>query len=80
MITITLSAALYAFFAVLVIFVIFFFVNLHHLAEGASLTIVSFLVTVLVAAVAATLIGTSWMLLQSVDWHMPIVTFSLPTL
>ncbi|HRY36725.1 MAG TPA: hypothetical protein P5230_02490 [Candidatus Magasanikbacteria bacterium] len=73
--SIPLYAFLFAFFGFLVIFVIFFFIDLYHIFETSSLTMTSLAITVLITTVSALTIFFLWYLLQDVDWKTAITVF-----
>jgi hypothetical protein len=75
MITIPLLYAIIAYGILLSLLVIFLFVNLYHLTTNASLTVASFIATVIVLGLAVIIIFESWTLLSAVDWQTPIISF-----
>lgn len=66
---------LFLFFGFLVIFLIFFFIDIYHLFETNSLTLTSLAVTILVFTISALTLFITWYLLQDVDWKTPITIF-----
>ncbi len=73
--SIPLYAFLFAFFGFLVIFVIFFFIDLYHIFETSSLTITSLAVTIMIVSISALTLFLVWYLLQDVDWKTAITVF-----
>jgi hypothetical protein len=76
LITIPLYVALFVFWFWAVFSVIFFLLNVYHLAKSASLTFTSFVMTCLIAASVAFILFGSWFLLQETNWQAPIISFS----
>ncbi len=66
---------LFAFFGFLLIFLIFFFIDIYHLFETSSLTLASLAVTILVFTVSTLTLFIVWYLLQDVNWKTPITIF-----
>jgi len=66
---------LFLFFGFLVIFAIFFLIDLYHLFETSSLTLTSLFITILVMAVSVITLFAVWYLLQDVDWQTQITIF-----
>jgi len=73
--TLPLYVFLFAFFGFLLIFAIFYFINIYHLFESNSLTITSLAITILTFAVSALTIFVLWYLLQDVNWKTAITVF-----
>lgn len=76
MIAVPLYAALFLFLLWTIIFIIFFLLNIYHLAKSASLTFTSFLVTCFIAASAACILFGTWFFLQGTDWQTTIISFT----
>lgn len=70
---ITLSTLLIVYWIFLAIFVIFVLINIYHIAVSASLTIVSFTVTVFVIAAGVLTIYGTWTLLQDINFQQPLL-------
>ncbi len=74
--TITLSAVLLLYGSLVAFILLLLLINIYHLSRNASLTLVSFSMTVAVfSLIAITLFATHW-LLQNTDWQTPL--FSTP--
>jgi len=73
--TLPLYVFLFAFFGFLLIFAIFYFINIYHLFESNSLTITSLAIIILTFAVSALTIFVLWYLLQDVNWKTAITVF-----
>ncbi|MDO9509834.1 MAG: hypothetical protein Q7J14_00935 [Candidatus Magasanikbacteria bacterium] len=75
LINLPLYIFLFLFFGFLVIFLIFLFINLYHIFETSSLTLASLTVVILIFAVSAFTLFTTWYLLQDVNWQTQITIF-----
>ena len=76
MITIPLYVILFIYLAYLVVVGVFTFINFSHLFHSGSLTLVSFSVTLLVAALAAATLFFTFIFLSEVDWQQPLTLWN----
>lgn len=74
-ITIPLYFFLYAYFFLVGLFLLFFFINIRHLFYTGSVTLVSFFITFITLAFAVITVYLTWHLLGGVDWQQGITVF-----
>lgn len=75
MITIPLYSLLFLYLIFIAIFAAFVFINVYHLSIGASLTVASFTITLVVFFIGSLILFETHNLLQSTDWQKPLATF-----
>lgn len=76
MITIPLYVILFIYLGYLAVVGIFSFINFSHLFHSGSLTLVSFFITLLVAALAVTILYFTFIFLNGVDWQQPLTLWN----
>ncbi|MCX6779794.1 MAG: hypothetical protein NT034_01285 [Candidatus Magasanikbacteria bacterium] len=76
MITIPLYVILFIYFAFLVIFGIFSFVNLGHIYHSGALTFVSFIFTIFIALFVIGNFILTFNLLIGTDWQQPVTVWN----
>ncbi len=71
-----ISIPLYIFLAIyalfLLVFIFFFFANFFHLFHTGGTTHLSFIVSVMLMALAALVIFATWYLVRNVDWQQTL--------
>lgn len=75
MLSIPLYAFLLIYFLFLVIFCLFFLINIGHLFQTAALTGASLFVAILMIAASSIVIWATWYLLQNADWQQGVTIF-----
>jgi hypothetical protein len=76
MVTIPLYSFLIIYFVFLIIFAVFSIVNISHLIDTGTLTFVSFLMTLVVAAMTVLTLYATWYFLRGVNWQEPITIWN----
>lgn len=76
--TIPLYAFLFAYLAWAAIFIIFLLLNIYHLAQSASLTFASFVMTLFILLLGTGVLFLTWQLLSAVDWQTPVFSIYAP--
>lgn len=74
-IAIPLFFFLYAYFFLVGLFLLFFFINIRHLFYTGSVTLVSFFITFVTLAFAVITIFLTWQFLDGVNWQQTITVF-----
>jgi len=74
-ISVPLALFLYAYFLLIGLFLIFFFIDIRHLFFTGSITMLSFFITFIVLARAVLSIFFTWQFLGGVDWQQNIKLF-----
>ena len=75
MLSLPLYVLLIIYLAFLAMFVLFTLINIGHLFQTASLTLLSLLFTFAIIAATLIIVWLTWYFLQGVNWHASLTIF-----
>jgi hypothetical protein len=76
MITIPLYIILFIYLAYLAVVGVFLYVHLSHLFHNGALTFVSFSITIIIFALAATTLFFTFAYFSNIDWQQPLTLWN----
>lgn len=76
MISIPLYIFLFIYFAFLAIVAVFLFVDLLHIFKTGTLSIISFIATILALGIFTAILFATWYFLQNVDWQQTLIIWN----
>ena len=80
MLSLPLYVFLFVYFAYLVVFAIFFLINLLHITHTKTFTMSSFAMTIFILGSAVLILFATWCMTSGVDWQQPVTVFNLGAL
>ena len=76
MISIPLYIFLFVYFAFLAIVAVFLFVDLLHIFQTGTLSIISFIATILALGIFTAILFATWYFIQNVDWQQTLTIWN----